>query len=95
MAMFDRVWLPNPPLEHHFHWKAASAPMKIERTSALVGFPQSINAEMVWKGVEFQEQPGLYRYELDERHIEELEDAAAEVEGNPVHFCIGCFVKGD
>jgi hypothetical protein len=93
MAMFDRAWLPNLAVEHHFHRTPVNGPTKIERTSAPGGFPQSINAEMVWKGVEFQEQPGLYRFELNERHIEELEAVAAEVEGNPVDFCTGCFVK--
>lgn len=81
MAIFDRTWLPNLNTEHKFGWIPTS-----QRGSAPVGFPQSIDSEMVWTGSKFQGQPCLYRIELSERHIEELEDAAAEAEGKSEDF---------
>jgi hypothetical protein len=95
MAMVDRAWLPHMAVVHKYDWKPANSPTKIERAAAPVGFPQLIKAEMVWKGAEFQERPGLYRCELSERHIEELEDAAMGFEGNPADLCTGCCVKAD
>lgn len=83
MAMLDRAWLPGIAVEHEFDWKPANSPTKIERAAAPVGFPQAINAEMVWEGEVFQGQPDLYRYDLTKRHVQELEDAAMAVEGNP------------
>ena len=91
--MLDRAWLPHVAVEHRFDWKPANSPTKIERAAAPVGFPQSINAEMVWEGAKFQGQPGLYRCDLTKRHIQELEDAAMAVEGNPGDLCTGCCVK--
>lgn len=84
--MVDRAWLPHMAAEHKFDWKAANSPTNFERAAAAaaapVGFPHLIKAEMVWKGAEFQDRPGLYRCELNERHIEELEAAAMGFEGN-------------
>jgi hypothetical protein len=90
MAMFDRAWLPHLAVEHAFDGKLASDPAISQLGYAPVGYPQSIDAEMVWTGAKFQAQPGLYQIELNERHIKELEDAATEVEGNPVHLRAEC-----
>ena len=93
--MVDRAWVPHMAVEHKFDWKFPDCATKIGRAAAPLGFPQSIKAEMVWKGAEFQERPGLYRCELNERHIEELEDAAMGFEGNLADPCTGCRVKAD
>jgi hypothetical protein len=77
MAMYDRAWLPNLAAVHNFDWIPAIS----QRNSAPTGFPKSIDSEMVWTGAKFQGQPCSYRVELNARHIEELEYAAAEVEG--------------
>jgi hypothetical protein len=84
MAMLDRAWLPNLATKHNCDWKLANGPARSQPGSAPVGFPQLIDAEMVWSGAKFQNQPELYRIELNERHVKELEHAAAEVEGNSV-----------
>ena len=84
MAMLDRAWLPTLAVEHNFDWKCANGAARSAAGCAPVGFPKLIDAEMVWRGAKFQNQPELYQVELKEQHIKELEHAAAEVEGNPV-----------
>jgi len=79
--MFDRAWLPNLAVEPTFDWKLANSSAMRQSISVPVGFPESIAAEMVWEGAKFQGQPELYRFELSKEHVEEVEDAAAEVEG--------------
>jgi hypothetical protein len=85
MAMFDRAWLPDLAREQIFDWKLdwklANGSAICQRESAPAHFPQSIDAEMVWTGAEFQEKPDVYRVELQKQHVGELEDAAAEFEG--------------
>ena len=89
MAMFDRAWLPDLAraqindwrLDWKLEWKLANGPAICQRESAAANFPQSIDAEMVWTGAKFQGRPDMYRVELQEQHVRELEDAAAEVEG--------------
>lgn len=81
--MLDRAWLPNLAIGHNFDWKFANGPARSQASSVPVGFPQLIDAEMVWTGAKFQNQPELYRIELNEGHVKELEQAAAEVEGKP------------
>ena len=82
MAMFDRAWLPHLAAERTFDWRLVSGPAVSRLSSVPGGFPESIDAEMVWTGANFKGQPGLYRFELNDKHIEELEAAAAEVEGS-------------
>lgn len=84
--MLDRAWLPNLAVEHKLDWKFDDASAKSQRGSAPFGFPQSIDAEMVWTGAKFQAHPDLYRIELNDEHIKELEEAATEIEGNPVYL---------
>lgn len=89
MAMLDRAWLPDLAREQMIGWKLdwkldqklANGAAIWQRESAPANFPQSIDAEMVWTGAEFQGTPDLYRIELQEQHVGELENAAAEVEG--------------
>ena len=83
MAMFDRAWLPNLAAERTWDRRLANSPAVSRRSPVPAGFPESIDAEMAWTGAQFQGQPGLYRYELNEEQVAELENAATEVEGNP------------
>lgn len=93
--MLDRAWLPNLAVEHAFDGKVANRPAISQRRSAPAGYPHLIDAEMVWTGAKFQRQPALYRFELNERHIEELEDAATEVEGKLGNSRATCFMDSD
>jgi hypothetical protein len=94
MAVFDRAWLPDLAREQMIDWKLdwkldqklANDPAIWQRESAPANFPQSIDAEMVWTGAEFQGTPDRYRIELQEQHVRELEDAAAEVEGKSLNL---------
>jgi hypothetical protein len=85
MAMFDRAWLPDLARaqvnDWKLDWKLANGLAICQRESPTADFPQSIDAEMVWAGAKFQGRPDMYRVELREQHVGELEDAAAEVEG--------------
>jgi hypothetical protein len=81
MAMLDRAWMPDLARGQMIDWKLDWKPAICQRESAPANFPQSIDAEMVWTGAEFQGTPETYRIELQEQHVGELEDAAAEVEG--------------
>jgi hypothetical protein len=83
MAMFDRAWLPNLAVDRIFDRELANGLAEGQRSSVPAGFPESIDAEMVWTGAKFEGQPDLYRLQLNEKHIEELEIAVREVEGNP------------
>jgi hypothetical protein len=98
MAVFDRAWLPDLAREQMIDWKLdwkldqklANDPAIWQRESAPANFPQSIDAEMVWTGAEFQGTPDMYRIELQKQHVGELEDAAAEVEGKSLNLPAWC-----
>ena len=80
--MFDRAWLPTLAIDQTCGRKLGNGPAVNEQAPVPIGFPKSIDAEMVWTGAKFQARPDLYRVELNEQHVKELENAAAEVEGN-------------
>jgi hypothetical protein len=95
MAMLDRAWLPNLAVEHKLDWKFGNGSAINQRRTAPAGFPQSIGAEMAWTGAKFQGHPDLYRIELNDGHIKELEEAATEVEGNPVDLRAASSMNSD
>jgi hypothetical protein len=95
MAMLDRAWLPTLAVEHSFGWKFANGPARSQAGSAPVRFPKLIDAEMVWTGAKFQNQPEMYQVELKEQHVKELEHAAAKVEGKQVDLLEASLTKAN
>jgi hypothetical protein len=98
MAMFDRAWLPDLAraqvndwkLDWKLDWRLANGPAIWQREFPTADFPQLIDAEMVWTGAKFQGRPDMYRVELRGQHVGELEDAAAEVEGDSPNLPAWC-----
>lgn len=81
MALLDRAWAPalTPDCLAHWEYKGRSQYLNLDLPPD--GFPKSIKADMVWSSDTFQNGPGLFYTILSESHIQELEQAAADFQG--------------